>query len=95
MTKKLYPCQFDWKPTPPGETLLETLEFRGISQKELAKRIGCPPKYINQIVAGLTPITPELALLLEQVTGSSAKFWNTLETNYQTRKVNWQAKERL
>ncbi|HAG99404.1 MAG TPA: XRE family transcriptional regulator, partial [Ktedonobacter sp.] len=34
----------------PGETLLETLETIGMSQAELAKRMGRPVKTINEII---------------------------------------------
>ncbi len=34
----------------PGETLLETLETIGMSQVELAKRMGRPVKTINEII---------------------------------------------
>ena len=36
--------------SPPGETLLETLETIGMSQAELAKRMGRPVKTINEII---------------------------------------------
>lgn len=84
----------DWA-TPPGDTLLEILEFKGITQKELAVRTGYSVKQINQIVLGNAPITPTLAILLERVTGTAAKYWNALESQYQTRKAKIEAKERL
>lgn len=36
----------------PGETLLDLLEERDISQKELALRMGRPLKTINEIIKG-------------------------------------------
>jgi plasmid maintenance system antidote protein VapI len=36
--------------SPPGETLLEVLEERGMSQAELAKRTGRPRKTISEII---------------------------------------------
>ena len=67
---------------PPGETLLEILEEQNISQAELAKRMGCLRKTIDEIIKGKTAITPETALQLEYVLGISASFWNNLEKNY-------------
>jgi HTH-type transcriptional regulator / antitoxin HigA len=68
---------------PPGETLQETLDELSMSQAELARRIGRTPKMVNEIIAGKAPITPETALLLEQVLGVPARLWNNLERRYQ------------
>jgi len=34
---------------PPGETLLETIEALGMTQVELARRMGRPLKTVNEI----------------------------------------------
>ncbi|NJK81934.1 MAG: HigA family addiction module antidote protein [Chloroflexaceae bacterium] len=68
--------------SPPGETLLETLETIGMTQAELAERTGRPRKTINEIVQGKTAITPETALQLERVLGIPASFWNRREQHY-------------
>jgi len=69
--------------SPPGETLLETLEFIGMSQVEFAERTGRPKKTINEIIRGKAAITPETALQFEKVLGVSAGFWINREQNYQ------------
>ena len=69
--------------SPPGETLLETLEFIGMSQAEFAERTGRPKKTINEIIRGKAAITPETALQFEKVLGVSAGFWINREQNYQ------------
>lgn len=66
----------------PGETLLEILDERGMSQAELAERTGRPKKTINEIIKGKAPITPATALQLERVLGTPASFWNTREQHY-------------
>jgi len=68
--------------SPPGDTLLETLESRGIKQSELAQRMGRPIKTINEIIKGKAAIIPETAIQLERVLGISADFWLTREKNY-------------
>lgn len=68
---------------PPGDTLLETLEFLGISQTELAARIDCPIQTISQIITGAVGITANLASHLETFTGVPASFWNMAEANFQ------------
>ena len=68
--------------SPPGETLEETLKEQGMSQVELATRMGRPHKTINEIVNGKTAITPETALQLERVLGVPARFWLKREQHY-------------
>ena len=67
----------------PGETLLETLETIGMSQAELAKRMGRPIKTINEIIQGKAAITAKTALQLEQVLAVPASFWLKREHHYQ------------
>jgi len=66
----------------PGETLLETLEAKGMTQAELAIRMGRPKKTINEITKGKTAITPDTALQLELALGIPASFWNERERRY-------------
>ncbi|MFH1635194.1 MAG: helix-turn-helix domain-containing protein [Chloroflexota bacterium] len=79
------PIQNEYLPdfvSPPGETLLEMLEERGMSQAELAERTGRPKKTINEIIKGKATITPATALQLERVLGAPANFWNNREQQY-------------
>jgi len=69
---------------PPGEFLAEEIEARGISQKELAKRMGRPLNAINEIVNGKKAITAETALQLEEAMPEiPARFWLNLEIDFQ------------
>jgi HTH-type transcriptional regulator / antitoxin HigA len=68
--------------SPPGETLIELLEDRGMSQADLADRTGRPKKTINEIINGKTAITHDTALQLERVLGIPANFWNSREQHY-------------
>jgi addiction module HigA family antidote len=68
--------------SPPGETLLETLEAIGMSQAQLAERAGRPKKTINEIIGGKTAITSETALQLERVLGIPSSFWTRREAEY-------------
>jgi addiction module HigA family antidote len=67
---------------PPGETLAETLDALGMTQAELAERMGRPLKTINEIVAGKAMITADTALQLEKVLGVPASFWTNRERLY-------------
>ncbi|HZO75848.1 MAG TPA: HigA family addiction module antitoxin [Ktedonobacteraceae bacterium] len=82
MTSRL---QNEYQPdlvSSPGETLLEALETIGMSQAELARRMGRPVKTINEIVQGEAAITAETALQLEQVLHIPASFWLKREQQY-------------
>jgi len=47
-------------PIPPGEYLAEEIKERGVSQKELAKRMGRPTNAINEIINGKgRPLPPK------------------------------------
>jgi HTH-type transcriptional regulator/antitoxin HigA len=73
---------------PPGEYLAEEIRARGVSQKELAGRMGRPLNAINEIIHGKKSITAETALQLEEVMPEiPARFWLNLETDYQLTKV--------
>jgi addiction module HigA family antidote len=80
---------------PPGATLLDTLEELGMSQVELAQRMGRPLKTINEIIKGKAAITAETALQLEKVLGIPASFWNSAERNYQETFARLESEERL
>ena len=69
-------------PIPPGEILEEELEARGMTQKELAARLGRPAQAINEIIKAKKAITPRTAIGLSKVLGISAQFWTTLEADY-------------
>ncbi len=74
-----------YKPTsvsPPGATIADLLDERGMTQSELARRMGRPEKTISEIVHGKAAITPETALQLESVFDVPARFWVTREANY-------------
>jgi HTH-type transcriptional regulator / antitoxin HigA len=65
--------------SPPGDTLIETLEALGMSQAQLTERTGRSKKMINEIIKGNAPITPRMSIELERVLGVPASFWNNRE----------------
>lgn len=66
---------------PTGEYVSEWLEENGLSQAELARRMGVSPKHVSKLVAG-APLTPDVALKLEFVTGVPARLWLGYEATY-------------
>lgn len=80
---------------PPGETLRETLEAIGMTQVDLAMRIGRPKKTISEIVNGKTQITPDTALQLERALGVPASLWINMEQSYRQFLARRSEEERL
>ena len=66
----------------PGWLLAEELEVRGMSQRELARRIGRPSQVVNGIVRGRRAITATTALQLEAEFGTRAYIWLRLQADY-------------
>jgi antitoxin HigA-1 len=66
----------DRPPTPPGEMLLEEfIRPLGMTQAELADRIGVSYVRLNEIVNGRRGITPSTALRLAKALGTTPQFW--------------------
>jgi len=67
-------------PTHPGEMLLEeVLKSLGMTQTELAQRIGVSYPRVNELVHGKRGVTPDTALRLERLLGMEAAFWLNLQ----------------
>lgn len=70
-------------PTPPGEMLLEEyLKPRGITQVELAARMGVPVQRVNTIVNGKRGITAETAILLSEALDTTPEIWMGLQADH-------------
>ncbi len=75
---------------PPGDIIAEFIEEQGMTQVELARRLGVTTKHLNQLIRASVSLSNELAIALERVTGTPARFWNALEANFQ----DFEARER-
>ena len=80
---------------PPGETLADEIAARGMSQTELAARLGRPVQVVNEIIRGKKAITDDTALGLEKVLGIPAAFWVNLEQNYRMTRARLREREHL
>ncbi|GAB6395092.1 MAG: addiction module antidote protein, HigA family [Bacteroidales bacterium] len=85
------------EPIHPGEMLKEEIEYRGISQKELAERMGISYTVLNEILNCKRAVTTEYALLFEAALGIEAGMWIRIQTDYnmQTAKRNKSFTDRL
>ena len=73
--------------TPPGATIREQLDSRGMSQKEFSIRMSMSEKHISKLINGDVQLTKDVAFRLEMVLGLPAQFWNDLERIYREKLV--------
>jgi addiction module HigA family antidote len=57
--------------------LREFMEPWGMTQAELAKRIGVSYPRVNELVNGKRKLTPDTALRLARLFGTTVEFWMT------------------
>lgn len=81
--------------TPPGATIKEQLNDRGMSQKEFAARMDMSEKHISKLINGDVHLTPETSVRLETVLGVPAQFWNNLESIYREKVVKAEAENAM
>lgn len=81
--------------TPPGATIKEQLNDRGMSQKEFAARMDMSEKHISRLINGEVQLTPDVALRLETVLGAPAGFWNNLEAQYREKLTRVEAENAM
>ena len=75
-------------PTHPGEMLLEEfIKPLGVTQTDLANRLGVSFPRLNELIHGKRAVTPDTALRLARVVGMSPDFWLGLQTSWDL----WQA----
>lgn len=71
-----------FQPTHPGEVLKEELEFRGISQRGLAKELGMSYSVLNEVLNGKRSLSPELAMMMEAALGVDAAPLLAMQNEY-------------
>nr|WP_295470180.1 HigA family addiction module antitoxin [Mesorhizobium sp.] len=70
-------------PIHPGEVLREEfLAPLGLKPYSVAKRLHVPRTRIERLVAERTPVTPDTALRLAKLFGTTPSFWLNMQTSY-------------
>ena len=72
----------------PGEIIKDELDAREMKQKELASFMGMPTSVLNDIIKGRRAITPEVAVLLQEILSIDASYWLSLQNQYDIDKAN-------
>ena len=71
-----------FQPTHPGEVLKDELEFRGISQRSLAREMGISYSVLNEVLNGKRALNIELALMMEAALGVDAAPLLAMQNEY-------------
>ena len=74
--------KFGFSPTHPGEVLKDEIEYRKISQSQLAKQMGMSYKILNDILNERRPITTTTALMFEAALGVPAYSLINIQNKY-------------
>lgn len=71
-----------FQPTHPGAVLKEELEYRGLSQRGLAKDLGISYSVLNEVLNGKRALNPELAMMMEAALGVEAAPLLAMQNEY-------------
>lgn len=71
----------------PGEMIRDELEARGLTEKELADKMGVSCSAFSEMLDGKKPVTTEYALMLEALLGVKASIWLGLQADYDMQKA--------
>lgn len=86
----------DREPTHPGEILRDDfLTPLGLTQMDLARRIGVSFRTVSEIVNRRRAVTPEMALRLGKLFGTGPEVWINLQSNYDLYKAEKKAHSAL
>lgn len=69
-------------PTHPGAILKDEIEYRGLSQRQLAEQMGLTCSVLNELLNGKRPLTEKTALLFEAALGVESEPLMRLQLGY-------------
>jgi len=78
-------------PPHPGELIKETMEMLNLSARALAKALDVAPSTVQRLISGKSDISPEMAIRLSIVIGSSEQVWMGMQDAYDL----WQARQSI
>jgi len=71
-----------FKPSPPGDTIKDIMEERGISNIGLQTLLNLSEGTINDLLSGEYNIDRNMAIKLSNTLGSTPEFWENRERLY-------------
>jgi antitoxin HigA-1 len=87
-TKKLAPIT-------PGEMLRDVLQAAGLTANAAALKMRIPNNRLNGILNGRRAVTPDTALRLARLFGTSAEMWLNLQLKYDLETAEDELAERI
>lgn len=80
-----------YSPPHPGELVKETMEALDISARKLAAALDVAPSTVQRLISGKSDVSPEMAIRLAAVIGSSERVWMGMQDAYDL----WHAKQNI
>lgn len=74
-------------PPHPGEGLKDDLQALELTTAQAAEALGVTRQQVHRVLTGRSSISPEMALRLETVIGSTADHWLRLQATHDLAKV--------
>ena len=74
-------------PPHPGKGLKDEFEYLGLSTTQAAEVLGVSRMQLHRVLTEQSAISPEMALRLEAVIGSSADHWLRRQASYEVAKL--------
>ena len=71
-----------YEPTHPGELLKEEIEYRGISQRKIAKQMGMAYSVLNEVLNCKRPVTTIYAILFEAALDIESEMLIKMQSDY-------------
>ncbi len=75
-------------PSPPGDTIRDIIDEKGISRDKLAHMLGASKHQIEMLLDGRYCIDNDMASRLADKLGSTVTFWENREKQYRESLVN-------
>ncbi|MGU3522754.1 HigA family addiction module antitoxin [Enterobacteriaceae bacterium C23F] len=69
-------------PVSPGEIIQSALVELNVSLREFARAMDIAPSTASRLLTGKAALTPEMAIRLEAVIGSTAQTWLNVQQNW-------------
>ncbi len=80
-------------PVHPGRLIKSSLAELDLSVAQAAEALGVSRAQLHRVIVGESALSPEMALRLEVVIGSTADHWLRIQAAYDTAQVRARADE--
>lgn len=74
-------------PPHPGEIIADVLDYLNIGIREFARALDVAPSTAQRLISGQSAVSPEMAVKLAAVIGSTSDMWLRLQSTYSLEKA--------